>query len=174
MRTPPPGGVGATAARVAGGDRLAALYEVHAPAARRLAIVLTGDEHAADDLVQDPFVRVWRRLLGLRRPDQFRAYLYRTLVNLARDHARARRRETPSEVASERAARPDDLDTRAALWHALLQLPPRQPAVLFLRYYEDLSEAQAATVLDCSPAAIKSLTFRGVATLRSALEGDRP
>jgi RNA polymerase sigma factor (sigma-70 family) len=75
------------------GDKLEALYLRHGPAALRLAYLLTGDRELAEDIAQEAFVRVARRLSGLRDVDSFRWYLRRTVVNLANSQLRRRRVE---------------------------------------------------------------------------------
>ena len=69
--------------------------------------------------------------------------------------------------ALEESARYDD-----AIWRAVQALPPRQRAAVVLRYYEDLSEAETARVLNCSLGNVKSQTSRGIAALRSSLAGN--
>jgi DNA-directed RNA polymerase specialized sigma24 family protein len=138
-----------------GGRDLARLYEQHAPAALRLAYLLTGHQGLAEDLVQDAFVRVIGRFGQLRDEMGFDAYLRRTVVNLScRTRPRAR-------VESERAEERDEL------WRRLDSVAPRPRAALVLRYYEDLSDEQAAQVLGCSTRALRSLTSRGLQALRT-------
>ena len=141
---------------IIGGRDLARLYEQHAPAALRLAYVLTGDHAVAEDLVQDAFVRVIGRLGQLRDEMRFDAYLRRTVVNLSCGTLRRRR------VGAGRGA-----EERDELWRRLDSVAPRQRAALVLRYYEDLSEEQAARVLGCSTRALRSLTSRGLQALRT-------
>lgn len=152
-----------------------ALYRAHAPAARRLAFVLTRDESVADDLVQDAFVRVLGRFRGDRSPESFAAYLRTTVVNLARSRARRRGRERRALEIEGGRARADDTVADPAgrddrVWTALSELRPRRRAAVFLRYYEGLSHAEIATALDCSPEAVKSLLRHGLAHLRRRLE----
>ncbi len=86
----------ATAHRRGGGElviggidqRLGDLYAAHATGVRRMAYLITGDTDAAEDLLQEAFVRVGARLLKLRDPEGAAGYLYRTVMNLARDHGR--------------------------------------------------------------------------------------
>ena len=157
-------------------DQLGALYESQGAAATRLAYLLTGDRHAAEDIAHEAFVRVGRKIFGLRDLEHERAYLLRTVVNLVR--GRARRKKT-ERVALQKVGIIGDLqqgpDTgvRDEMWNAVLQLPVRQRAALFLRYYQDLSEVEAAATLDCSVSAIKSLVSRGLKDLRKRLEGER-
>ena len=149
------------------------LYEQHAPAALRLAYVLTGDRDLAEDLVQDAFVRIIGRLGQLRHEQAFDAYLRRTVVNLSYGTFRRRRVER-AWLARERGATvrrddedADEIEERDELWQRLAAVAPRQRAALVLRYYEDLSEEQAAAVLGCTTRALRSLTSRGLQTLRT-------
>lgn len=153
-------------------DRLSALYASHATGAIRLAYSLTGHPEIARDIANEAFVRIASRLLPLRAPEEFSAYLYRTVVNLARSHGRRRRRERTRQHLFQRetVSEMPDLATREALWRALLILPIRQRTAIFLRYYEDLSESEAAGVLNCSVSAVKSLTFRALEALRKELQ----
>ena len=154
-------------------SRLEELYVRHVPAALRLAYFLTGDRDVARDLVQDAFVRVAGRFRHLRQPDEFDAYLRRTIVNLHTSSLRRLKVER-SSLAREAAltmptANEDDHGARDEMWHAILGLPPRQRAAIVLRYYEDLSEADTAELLNCSVGTVKSQTSRALATLRGAL-----
>jgi RNA polymerase sigma-70 factor (sigma-E family) len=149
---------------------LAELYVAHAQGAMRLAYMLTGQRDLAEDLVQDAFVRLAGRFVHLRRPEAFEAYLRRMIVNQFLSHLRRRKLERAYLERAGRdlrsAATPADPGERDEMWRALLQLPERQRAALVLRYYEDLSEQDAATVLRCSRPALKSLVARGMETLR--------
>jgi RNA polymerase sigma-70 factor (sigma-E family) len=149
------------------------VYVRHAPAALRLAYFLTGDPEAARDLVQDAFVRLAGRLRHVRLPDQFDAYLRRTIVNLHTSSLRRLKAER-SSLAREAALRVHtvvdaDPEVRDEMWHAILSLPPRQRAAIVLRYYEDLSEQQAADVLRCSVGALNQLVVRAMANLRAEI-----
>ncbi len=141
----------------------------------KTAYLITWDGDEAEDLVQECLFKVARRWPRVRRMAQPRAYARRVLVNLALDAAggRARRRgeldEAPA-VADEPAR--DllvGLETRAELLDALARLTARQRAVLVLRYFNDLTEAQTAEVLGCSPGTVKSNASRGLARLREVL-----
>lgn len=152
---------------------LSDLYATHAPDGIRLAFLLTGDRALAEDLVQDAFARLAGRLRHLREPNAFGAYLRRTIVNLANSHFRHRRVEraylerqaaAPSSVTNDNEA----LDEQLHLM--LLGLPQRQRAAIVLRFYEDLSDVQTATILGCSPGTVRSLVSRGMKTLREELE----
>jgi RNA polymerase sigma-70 factor (sigma-E family) len=158
-----------------GGGALADLYERHAPAAGRLAYLLTGDRVLAEDLMQEAFVRVVGRFRHLRVPDAFEAYLRRTIVNLHTSQLRRRRLERAyleREGRAEASTRDPDVDAREELWRAVLALPPRQRAAVVLRFYEDLSERETADALGCSPSAAKSLVARAMQTLRARIESE--
>jgi RNA polymerase sigma-70 factor (sigma-E family) len=155
----------------------AELYLRYSPAAFRLAFLLTGDRELAADLVHDAFVRLFGRLLHLRNPDAFEAYLRQTVVNLCRMHFRRKRVERSylrrEEQGFEEQAAGPDIDIREDLWQALLRLPERQRIAIVLHYYEDLSELQAAEVLRCRPGTYRSLVSRGITQLRLTLQGDQ-
>ncbi|HEX2032419.1 MAG TPA: SigE family RNA polymerase sigma factor, partial [Actinomycetota bacterium] len=148
----------------AGGGRLADLYRAHAPAAARLAYLLTGDRSLAEDLVQEAFVRLFGRFRDLRNADAFAAYLRTTVVNLARSHFRRARVERAylEREALRRQPPPPEVGGRQELWEALQRLSARQRAAIVLRYYEDLTEAQTADVLRCPVGTVKSLVWRGM------------
>lgn len=152
---------------------LEALYRAHASSAVRLAYVLLGDSGSAQDVAHEAFVRVGSRLLRLKGPDHARAYLFKTTLNLCRSRMR---RQKVERAAAERMRVPDpqvqpDVAARDEMWAALLRVPVRQRSALYLRYYEDLSEVQAAEALGCSLSAMKSLVNRGLKELRAQLEG---
>ena len=145
--------------------------------------LIVWDLAEAEDLVQETLVRVARRWPRVREMDQPVAYARRILVNLAIDDAkrRSRRRGELAPADDGRLERHADpasagvfgaLDARAELVGALALLPPRQRAVLVLRYFEDLSEAQTAEILGCSLGTVKSTASRGLARMREALERD--
>ena len=155
------------------GGRLAELYLRYGDGAIRLAYLLTGDRALAEDLVQDAFVKLTGRLVHLRDPGAFDAYLRRTVVNLANSHYRRKRLERAYLKREEHVARvvdvPPDPGARDELWGAMRQLTERQRAAIVLRYYEDLSEQQVADILNCRPGTVKSLVSRGLAVLRGEI-----
>ena len=134
----------------------------------RTAYLLTGDRHEAEDLVQTTLERVaqrWRRI-G-RSPEAYaRRVLYHQQVE--RWRLRSFRREMPVDQVPE-AGRDDHTagaDLRVSLEAALRRLTRRQRAVLVLRYFEDLPEAEAAALLDVSVGTIRSTASRALARLR--------
>jgi len=156
---------------------LESLYLQHAPSALRFAYFLSGDQETARDLVQDAFVRVAGRFRHLRQPDGFDAYLRRTIVNLNASRLRRLKVERSSlarEAAYPAVAVPErDPAVSEELWRAILDLPPRQRAAIVLRYYEDLTELQAADILRCSAKALNQLVVRAMKTLRTRI-GEEP
>jgi len=139
------------------------------PALLRYGHILTGDPHSAADLVQDALERTGLRWSKVLRQDDPEGYVRRVMVNRHISIWRRLRREhlvavAPESVATDAPAHVDD-----AMWLALATLPPRQRAVLVLRYYEDLSEAEIASVLGCATGTVKSQAVKGLATLRAAL-----
>ena len=153
--------------------RLGELYSCHARSAIRLAYLLTGDRDAAEDICQEAFVRVGGKLGALRDPERASGYLFRTVVNLSRGHGRRlqRERRLGRELPDVSTAQLPDLAARDELSRALMGLGLRQRAAVFLRFYEDLTEAQAAEVLGCTENALRSLTFRAMEKLRDQLKG---
>lgn len=160
--------------REVGHPGLAELYALHAAPLQRLAYLLTGDHHLAEDITQQAFIKFYGRFFNLRKSSAAASYLRKTVVNLARanhrrKHVERKYLERQHQVAhASEATRVEDHDV---VIRALLTLPSRQRVAIVLRFYEDLSEAQAAATMDCSPAAMKSLTARAMTSLRAATEG---
>jgi len=149
----------------------------------RTAYLMAPDLAEAEDLVQETLLRVARRWHKVRAMDHPAAYARRILVNLVIDgaHGRARRNgelggpvgpggarwEEQPDSRAERDLRA--VDTQATLLAALAGLSARQRAVIVLRYWEDLPEAEVAAILGCSVGTVKSTASRGLARLREAL-----
>lgn len=130
----------------------------------KLGRLLTGSAELGEDLAQDAILGLLRKP-HVREP---RAYLRRSLVNAAINAGRRRAREWAhlSTIREAPAAEPPGTDD---LWPLVIGLPARQRAVLVLRFYEDLSEAQIARLLDCRPGTVKSLCSRALDRLRQEL-----
>ncbi|MCW3816279.1 SigE family RNA polymerase sigma factor [Micromonospora sp. DR5-3] len=138
----------------------------------RTAYLLTGDWATAEDLLQTALTKTylaWKRLGGI---EAIEPYARRVMVNTSTSWWRRRwHGERPTEVLPERAG-VDEIEQqldRDALWRHLQALPARQRAVLVLRFYEDMSEAQTAALLEISPGTVKSQTSRALNTLRRRL-----
>lgn len=139
----------------------------------RTAYLLAGDWATAEDLVQTALTKTYLAWKRLGEIEAVEAYARRVLVNTATSWWRRRwHGERPTDVLPERAG-PDEIENhieRDALWRHVRALPARQRAVLVLRFYEDLSEAQTAELLDVSVGTVKSQTARALNTLRRWLE----
>jgi RNA polymerase sigma-70 factor (sigma-E family) len=129
----------------------------------RFALALTHDHHEAADLVQEGLVRTGSNWGRIRSTDP-EAYVRQVIARTYVSWWRKRRHEIAVPLVHENEV--CDAYDDGYVWRTLGQLPPRQRAVLILRFYEDLSEAQAADVLGCSLGNVKSSTSRGLARLR--------
>ena len=138
------------------------------------AVLLTGDRGAAEDLLQEVLERTY---VSWRRIEDPHAYARTALVRRVTDRWRQRSRR-PREVelaAWHERAEPDGAQQRADLARivdVLRELPPRQRAVIVLRYFEDWSEEQIADQLDCSRGTVKSQASKGLARLRTLMVAD--
>ncbi|MEV6925639.1 SigE family RNA polymerase sigma factor [Dactylosporangium sp. NPDC051485] len=140
------------------------------PALMRLACLLTGDPHRAEDLLQEVLVSAyakWHRISTAERPD---VYVRRMLVNANISWwRRLTNREVAVDTVPDRGGGGDHeqaVADRDAMWRLVSTLPPKQRAVLVLRYYEDLSDAAIAEILSCSTVTVRTHAMRGLATLR--------
>jgi len=145
---------------------------VRSAALHRTAYLLVGDWALAEDLVQTALVKTylaWRRLDGIAAVEP---YARRVMINTATGWWRRRwRGERPTGQLPERPIA-DGADQRAErdrVWQLLRDLPARQRAVVVLRFYEDLSEAETARLLDISVGTVKSQTSRAMAAMRARL-----
>lgn len=145
--------------------------EQHQPLLQ-LAFLLSGNRSLAEDSVAEVFARSWSGLVK-GKIDHPGAYLRRALVNELRRQGRRRTierllaRESPNESPSFESA----FDTRDQLLRALRELPPRQRAVLILRYWEDRPVSDTAAILNISDGSVKTHVHRGLTHLRHYLDG---
>ncbi|MEV4756408.1 SigE family RNA polymerase sigma factor [Micromonospora sp. NPDC049559] len=145
-------------------------YLARGPRLRSVAYLLCGDWHLAEDLVQAAFTKLylaWPRIYRYEHLDQ---YAHRTLVRtFLSERRRAWRREDPVREVPEAGAPDGGTEDRLVLLDALAGLPDRQRATVVLRFFEDMSVAQAAEVLGISEGAVKTHTSRALAALRTRL-----
>ncbi|MFC5833406.1 SigE family RNA polymerase sigma factor [Nonomuraea insulae] len=136
----------------------------------RYGYVLTGNPHDAADLVQETLIRLRGAWPRVRRKDSPHSYARTTMARLHISVWRRHRREhltgEPPEGVHHEVFPPDE---EQGLWEELAALPRRQRAVLVLRYYEQLTDAEIAKVLGISTGTVRSQAFRGLAKLRSSL-----
>ena len=157
-------------------EAIAALFEEHARSLVRLARFFADDRNAAEDLVQEAFLRLRRSFHRITSPDRTAAYLRSIVLNLARDHNRrglmSLRHRMPEEER-----RPSSAEDRIVMREdqqqvidALQGLPPRQRDCVTLRYYLDLSIPDIAMTLGISVNSVKTHLQRGMAVLETRLE----
>jgi RNA polymerase sigma-70 factor (sigma-E family) len=146
------------------------------PGLRRLAFLLCGDAHRGDDLVQQAITNLYVHWRRIRSVSNLEAYVRRMLV---RAYLTEKRMSWSSRVrlVDEPPERPavapgGGVEERAVLHAALAKVPPRQRAVLVLRFLYDLPVDEVAALLDCSPGTVKSQTSHGLANLRRLLDDD--
>ena len=155
------------------GEDFDAYFRARRDAVRRTAYLLCGDWHRADDHAQAAFVALHRHWRRIRDRAALDAWMRRTLVRAVVDESRRPwRRERSVDVPVDRGTTDgpaDGVATRHVLVDALRSVPPRQRAVLVLRFLEGLDVAATAEVLGCSPGTVKSQTAHGLAALRSVL-----
>jgi RNA polymerase sigma-70 factor (sigma-E family) len=141
---------------------------------RRLAFSLSGDDHQADDLVQETLTKLYLRWERASAADNIDAYVHTMLVRTFLDDKRRGwwRVRLPGAMPDRAVADPGvSHEDRAVLRAALAKIPPRQQAVLVLRFVHDLPVNDVAEIMGCSAGTVKSQCARGLATLRRQLGG---
>ena len=142
------------------------------PGLSRYALMLSGDPHTAQDLVQEAMVRArerWSRVAGAASPDH---YVRRMLTNLYGDwhrgpwlrKVRLHAEPTETTVPHDHAQRSADRDE---VWQALATLPRQQRAAVVLRYYEDRPDQEIADILGCTVGAVRGYISKALAALRA-------
>ena len=140
----------------------------------RLANLLCGDRHFAQDLLQNCLIRMYQAWPDIRRSDAVAAYARQVLLRCWLNERRRpwRRAESRTGVVpdlADRSAAWISTDTRDVLRRALAEVPPRQRAAIILRYMNELSVAETADALRCTEGTVRSQTARGLVALRAAL-----
>jgi RNA polymerase sigma-70 factor (sigma-E family) len=137
-----------------------------------MALLLCGDWHASEDLVQSTLAKVFVSRRKIRQQDAAHVYAARTLVNTYLADKRLKRsEEILTSKLPERSVQSPAPETRIVVLKALATLPPRSRAVVVLRYWADLSVDQVASILGCSPGNVKSQSARALSKLRTQLDG---
>lgn len=162
-------------------DLVTVLFRQEGASLVRLARIFTDDRNAAEDLVQEAFIRLQRSAYRIRDPEAAPAYLRSIVLNLARDHNRrglmslrhleALTLESAPGVALEDLIVRDD--EQARMLAALNELSPRQRVCLTLRFYMDMSESEIARTMSISPNSVKTHCRRGMEALAARLGDTR-
>ena len=150
-------------------EEFAAYMQARQPSLLRTAYLLTGDRHTAEDLVQTALAKLYLAWDKVRDRDSVDGYVRRILVNEHNSLWRRgwKKREYATETLPEgRAHDAYDEGVSGALWDVVQSLPKKARAVVVLRYYEELTEAETAELLGISVGTVKSQTSRALATLR--------
>jgi len=142
---------------------------------RTLAYVTCGDWYAAEDAVANTLARLYPRWGKLERPDLYaQTMVFRAAIDETRRPWWRRERPAGDVLPDVAEADPaESTDERLRVRAALMTVPPRQRAVLFLRYFQSLSVDETAEVLGCRSGTVKSQTQHGLAKLRSVLGTDQ-
>lgn len=140
------------------------------PGLYRTAFMLLADRGLAEDLAQTALTKTYTAWTRIENRSAARAYAHRTLLNTAASWFRKKgwRKEYPTAELPD-TSDASDVGTRSEIMEALAQLPPRQRAVVVLRFYEDMSVAETADVLGCSGGTVKSQTSEALSKLRTLL-----
>jgi len=169
--------------RAGGGDKAAAalLVERHTRMIYAACYRMLGAQHAAEDAVQETFLRLWKNAAKWKpRGAKFETWLYRVAMNYCLDQLRKGKREAPEEAApggmegrADSADRQDQkifiAERRFAIDEALEQLPERQRLAITLCHFQELSNIEAAEIMEVSVDALESLLARGRRSLRDQL-----
>lgn len=156
---------------------LAQLFERHRHYVYRLAWGLLAEDHAADDVVQEVFLKLRSGRITARPRARFTTWLYRVAINTAREQARKRRRFWGAGAAVDAlagvpdgAADPALSDALRDLGRSLAALPARQREVVLLRFYEGFDTAETAKILGCRQGTVKAHLHRATMRLRDVLD----
>ena len=167
--------------KAAAGDRVAfhQLVQEHSHAMFRLAWRISGDESAADDIVQEAFIKAWRKIGSFRMESGFRTWLHRITVNTAMDHLRKQARVKQHESAQPGleqlavgASSPKhdiQIDVQVQTKAAMMKLSETEQVALMLRHFEGHSIKEISQILDMSATACKQAIFRAVKKMRIEL-----
>jgi len=169
-------GVGSEPGELDAARVVAELYESHALALIRLAYLMLGDRHAAEDVVQDAFSALYRAWHRLSDHANLPAYVRASVVNGCRSvHRRARRAPVPLAEPDAASAESEALagEEQRATVAAVNKLPPRQREAIVLRFYAGLPEQEVAQAMGISRGTVKSTTARGLAALGRILREEQ-
>ena len=163
--------------RVAQEDSFRAFVEGSWHRLLRTAYLLTGDHGAAEDLLQTALMRTYRHWGRIDRHDAPEVYVRRAMVNINISMWRRRKAVVhvmaePPEPAGSADDHQNSYAIRDELWRAVLAMSPRMRTVFVLRYFEDMTEGEVASVMGCAVGTVKSQIARGLARLRNELKAE--
>jgi RNA polymerase sigma-70 factor (sigma-E family) len=171
MNVPLPPGTAADPA-----DQVTALYQAHALGLLRLAVMMLGERQAAEDVIQDAFLGLFRRWGALSDTERALAYVRSSVFNGCRTVLRKRARNRQFTLADPDAESAEALvvlgEEHREVLAALRRLPDRQREAVALRYCLDMTVADAARAMGVSEGTVKSATSRGIAAITRMLKGD--
>lgn len=154
-------------------DDFAAFVAARGPSLQRFAYLVTGSASDAPDLVQEALAAAYPRWASLAHRGTAEAYVRRSIVNASVSAWRKQHRVTSvADPAAYSTARTEPVGEAAdadVAWQLCQELPPNQRAAVVLRFYDDLSFAQIALILDCTESTARSHVHRALATLRERL-----
>ncbi|HJQ48556.1 MAG TPA: SigE family RNA polymerase sigma factor [Amycolatopsis sp.] len=146
----------------------------HSLPLRRMALLMCGDWHRAEDLVQTTLIKLFRVWSRVRDLEHREAYARRTLMRTAIDESRLFwRRERTAGTVPDQPATEVDSGLAIDLRRALAKLPVRQRATVVLRHWEDLPVPQVAKLLNCTEGTVKSQSAKALAALRTMIGSER-
>lgn len=161
------------ARRTARDEEFTTFVEDHSTRLLRYCLLLTGNRHDADDLLQASLLKAYQHWDRIDDPQHATGYL-RTVIT--RTHVsswrKTGRREQVSDQLPEVAVEASDPGPRDAMWRALAGLGERQRTVLVLRFYEDQTEQAIADAMGTSLGTVKSQLSRGLANLRTVMDAE--
>jgi RNA polymerase sigma-70 factor (ECF subfamily) len=139
----------------------------------KVAFFRTGDHYSAMDITQNVFLKVFRNLGNLASPRAFRPWLIRITVNESTNWERSQRRTSdldagghPLQIGAVQEEQVRENETRQLILQSLERLNPKQKLAVVLRYFEECSVAEIASVLDCSRGVAKNILFRSLKAMR--------
>jgi RNA polymerase sigma-70 factor (sigma-E family) len=150
-------------------------YAAMWPRLVRTAYAVSGDLGIAEDSAQIALAKAYRSWRRISKVDAPEAYVRRMTVNEVLNHLRrasSRRESSRDDLPDQALVADDPTVVHDEMWRAVLALPPRQRAVLVLRYYEDLTEQEIADALGCRPGTVKSQASDALASLRHRFDAD--
>ncbi|MCK5572947.1 MAG: RNA polymerase sigma factor [Bacteroidetes bacterium] len=154
------------------------LVERHMREVYDVAHSFVRDHDAAEDIVQEAFVRAYNSIRTFRGEAQFGTWLYRIVVNISLNRVKTERRKAEREIpilSAESIASPQEepgqrAELQAHLERALHELPTLQRAVVILRHLDGLSTREVSSILQCSEGTVKTHLFRGMEKMRRKLQ----